>query len=127
MKIFRWLIIVQSTYTLITAIWPLIDIHSFMLVTGHKTDIWLVKTVAALLIPIATTQLLFIIIRSDPRPVFVLSGLTALAFIIIDTVYALSDVISDVYLVDAGLQLIFLIAWIYVIQRMRVTNKNNNI
>jgi hypothetical protein len=121
MKIFRWLIIAQSTYTMITAIWPLIDIHSFMLVTGYKTDIWLVKTVGVLLIPIAATQILFLIIQSDPRVIIFLSSLVAVAFIIVDCVYALSDVISDIYLVDAGIQVIFLIAWIYVVIRIRST------
>jgi len=35
----------QGLYWLVTGLWGLIDVHSFMKVTGPKTDIWLVKTV----------------------------------------------------------------------------------
>jgi hypothetical protein len=52
MKLFRIVLWVQTIYYLLTAIWPLADIESFMLVTGRKTDIWLVKTVSVLLLAV---------------------------------------------------------------------------
>ena len=39
----------QGLYFLVTAIWPLVHIASFMKVTGPKRDIWLVKTVATVI------------------------------------------------------------------------------
>jgi len=112
MKLFRYITVAQSAYTLITAIWPLIHITSFMVVTGPKYDVWLVKTVGALLIPIALTLLSFLILSPDKRPAMILGGSTAISFLIIDCYYALTDVIAEVYLVDAFIQAIFLLAWL---------------
>jgi hypothetical protein len=44
--------IAQESYYLLTGIWPIIHIGSFMAVTGYKTDIWLVKMVAFLSVTI---------------------------------------------------------------------------
>lgn len=52
-KVYNLLSLVQGIYTLLTALWALVDIKSFMEVTGPKTDVWLVKTVAVVLLPIA--------------------------------------------------------------------------
>jgi hypothetical protein len=114
MKIFRLLLWSQATYIVITAVWPIIHIDSFMAVTGYKHDVWLVKTVGALLIPVAVTLYIHLFINTDHRPAVVLGSLTALAFIIVDFYYALNDVISDIYLADGIAELIFLIVWIYV-------------
>ena len=114
MKHLRLLLAVQTLYYLITAIWPLFDIESFIWVTGYKTDIWLVKMVGALLIPVSVCMGSYLFIRTDYRPVIMLGGLSTIAFMAIDFYYALNDVIPDIYLVDGVLQLIFLAAWIYV-------------
>jgi hypothetical protein len=117
MKIFKTLLWIQSVYILITAIWPILDIESFMVVTGYKTDQWLVKTVGALLIPVALCMIVHLFLRIDHRPVIVLAAGTALAFMSIDFYYALNNIISDIYLADGVLQAAFLIAWIYIILR----------
>lgn len=114
MKLFRPLIVVQSIYILITAIWPLVHIESFMRVTGYKEDIWLVKTVGALLIPVGTCLGMHLFIRTDYRTALVLGSFTAIAFSCIDFYYALKDVIADIYMADGVLQLVFLSVWIYI-------------
>jgi hypothetical protein len=114
MRILRTLLIIQSGYVLITAVWPLVSIDSFMLVTGYKTDTWLVKTVGALLIPIACCLGSFLLIETDKRPAIILGGLTALAFAIIDFYYALKHQIPKIYMLDGVLELLFLVGWIYV-------------
>ena len=114
MKLFRLTVSMQATYILITAIWPLIHIESFMEVTGYKTDIWLVKTVGALLIPIAACLYAYLLIETDRRPAIVLGSLTAIAFLAIDLYYALTDVISDIYLADGAVEFIFLTLWLLV-------------
>lgn len=106
---------IHGTYILFTAVWPLVHIESFMEVTGYKTDIWLVKTVGALLVPVAVCMGMHIFIRTDHRPVIALGSLTTVAFIAIDFYYALNDVISDIYLADGVLEILFLIGWIYII------------
>jgi len=114
MKMLRILLWVQGTYTLLTATWPLVHIDSFVFITGPKTDIWLVKTVGALLIPIALTLLTYLFVRTDRRPAALLGGGTALAFICIDSYYALTNVIPDIYLADGVLEIAFLITWVYL-------------
>jgi hypothetical protein len=123
MKLFRLLLLVQSSYILLTAIWPIIDIKSFMAVTGYKEDIWLVKTVGALLIPVAICLGLHLFIRTDYRIALALGGLTAIAFACIDFYYALNDVIRDIYMADGVLQLIFLITWVWIIIKARGQQK----
>lgn len=117
MKLFKYLTLIQATYFLITAIWPIVHIHSFMEVTGYKTDIWLVKTVGALLIPVSICLMIFLFISVDKRPALALGSLCCVAFISIDFYYALTDVISDIYLADGILQIVFLLAWIFIIAK----------
>lgn len=113
MTLYRLLIFIQSAYLFITGIWPLVHLKSFLMVTGPKTDLWLVKTVGALVIPIAIT--LFIQIgKPDRSTAVVLGSSSAIAFIAIDFYYALNDVISNVYMADGILQTIFLFVWIIV-------------
>ncbi|MDJ1493174.1 hypothetical protein QNI19_09550 [Cytophagaceae bacterium DM2B3-1] len=114
MKLFRWQIKIQSVYILITALWPLIDIETFMMITGYKTDIWLVKTVGALLIPVSLTLGSFLFVHTDARPAFLLGALTALAFISVDFYYSLTDVISNIYMLDGAIEILFLLIWIYL-------------
>ena len=111
LRILLWL---QVIYTFITAIWPIIHIESFMAVTGPKNDIWLVKTVGALLIPIAITLGVILKQKSNLRLGVLLGRLTALMFVIVDFYYALTDTISNMYLLDGGLEIVFLITWIVV-------------
>jgi hypothetical protein len=115
MKFFRSLLTVQSLYTFVTAVWPLIDIKSFMQVTGYKTDVWLVKTVGALLVPVSLCMAMHLFIRTDHRPVVLLCMLTSVAFICIDFYYALNEVISDIYMGDGFLQIGFVLAWLGLI------------
>lgn len=54
----------------------------------------------------------------------VLGTLTSLAFVLIDFYYALNDVISNVYLLDGVIELIFLIGWLYL--SLSPKNKSRN-
>ena len=99
--------LVQGLYYLLTGLWPLIHIGSFMYVTGPKTDIWLVKMVGLLSMSIGAS--LIIAVKNKERP-WTLSCCTSLSFMIVDSYYALDGRISKVYLADAALELIFLLA-----------------
>lgn len=117
MKFSGKLLVAHASYIFITGLWPLVDIVSFMMVTGPKTDIWLVKTVGALLLPVSLTMFAFATRPSAKWPPVILGGGTAVSFLTIDLYYALSDVISDIYLADAGIQFIFLMCWFYFANR----------
>jgi hypothetical protein len=117
MKLVRFWGWSHAIYIFITAVWPIIDIESFMMVTGPKTDIWLVKTVGALLIPVSITMMVNLVAVNNKWPLITLAAGTAIAFICVDCYYALNDVISDIYLADAAVEFIFLIGWmIYAIK-----------
>ena len=97
MKLFRTILFSHATYIFITAAWPLIDIQSFMAVPGPKTDIWLVKTIGALLIPVSICMLSYYNKAVDST-ICILGIGTATAFICIEVYYAASAVIYDIYL-----------------------------
>lgn len=88
-----------------------------MAVTGPKHDVWLVKTVGALLIPVGCCLLVYTRIQTERRPALILGSLTALGFLIVDFYYSLTDVIADVYMTDGFLQIVFFCAWIYIMLR----------
>jgi hypothetical protein len=85
-----------------------------MEITGYKTDVWLVKTVGALLIPIALALVMHVFINANYIIAAILGSTTAIAFIWIDFYYALSDVISKIYLADGCIQIVFLLMWLYI-------------
>lgn len=111
-------ILVQALYYTITGLWPLIDIGSFMQITGPKTDIWLVKMVGLLSTVIGLTLLLHYFNKKKPVPEAGVLGVGgALSFAFIDVYYALTDVISNVYMADAAVQVVFVLMWIMMIAK----------
>jgi hypothetical protein len=110
---------VQGMYTLLTALWGLIDIISFMDVSGPKTDIWLVKTVSVLLVPISVFLLLCNFFRMPAIPVIVLGALTATGLASIDFYYTANHTIRWVYAVDGAIETIFLLVWLYILSKYK--------
>jgi hypothetical protein len=53
----RSMIAAQGLYYILTGLWPVVSMQSFELVTGPKTDDWLVQTVGLLLAVIGMTLL----------------------------------------------------------------------
>jgi hypothetical protein len=106
--------IAQGSYYLLTGLWPLIHIGSFMAVTGYKTDIWLVKMVALLSLTIGIQLLIQRLNKPGPT---LLSILTAFSFLLIDTYYALNGTISKIYLADALMQAAFIVAVLLTVQK----------
>jgi hypothetical protein len=102
----------QAVYYILTGLWPIIDIHSFMLVTGPKTDTWLVKMVGLLAASIGIYLIRISIADRFSRDTAVLAILSALSFTAIDVVYAaINDRISDIYLIDVIPELTFVTGW----------------
>ena len=119
---------VQGVYYLVTGVWPLVSIDTFQMVTGPKTDHlvtgresdhWLVNTVAVLVTSNALV-LLLAAWRNRPSPEVVLLAVgSALGLTAIDVVYVARDVIRPIYLADAALEIVFVVAWLRVAARMR--------
>lgn len=101
----------QAAYYIITGLWPLVHFASFELVTGPKTDDWLVRMVGLLVVLIGLT--LVVAVKRDAvqtLEIFVLAAGATLAFSSIDIWYALNGRISRIYLADAVLELALLAA-----------------
>jgi hypothetical protein len=109
------LALIQGVFYVATGVWPLIDIVSFQLVTGPKTDLWLVKTVGVLVTVIGLVLLSSARSRRVTNEMVMLAVGSALGLAAIDLIYALSGRISAVYLGDAiveiGLAALWAVAW----------------
>lgn len=89
---------IQAVYFIITGIWPIVHIDSFMAVTGPKTDVWLVHMVGLLSASIGASLLL-------ERRSLLLAVCASSSFALIDLLYVMEGTISPVYLADCALQL----------------------
>jgi len=103
---------VQGVANLVGGLWPLLHLSSFEAVFGPKTDRWLVKTVSGLLIVNGLTQ---VTAKRTPESITQARrvGLgTAATLAVIDLVYAPTGRISKMYLLDAAIELGWILAWI---------------
>jgi hypothetical protein len=106
------LALVQGIFYVATGLWPLVHIVSFQIVTGPKTDLWLVRTVAVLVTVIGAVLLSAWHSRRISPEVILLAAGGALGLASIDLIYALSGTISSVYLADAMAELMLVALWL---------------
>ncbi|HEY0731646.1 MAG TPA: hypothetical protein VGD33_04460 [Chitinophagaceae bacterium] len=115
-KVYKGLLWIQGSYTLLTALWAIVDIDSFMRVTGPKTDIWLVKTVSVVLAAIGISLLVHASAKeANKLPAAILGMTTALGLAIIDFYYSGNEVISMIYAIDGVMEVVFFVIWIYIL------------
>jgi hypothetical protein len=107
----------QGAYFALTALWALVDVDSFQAVTGPKTDLWLVKTVALLILVVAAALLSMSRRRPFPPDGRWLGLAAAAALGGVDVVYVLQGTISRIYLLDAALEGALVVAWLAAPQR----------
>ncbi len=101
----------QGLYFALTGVWPLVDMKSFMGVTGFKVDQWLVKTVGVLILVVGLVLLSAARARRISPEVLGLAVGCALGLTAIDVYYVLIDRIRDVYLLDALAEVALVAAW----------------
>lgn len=115
----RLVCLIQGLYYLLTGLWPLVHMESFLTVTGPKTDLWLVDTVAVLVTVIAAV-LLFAAARHQVTSAIRLLAIgSAVSLTIIEGFYALRGVIWSVYLLDAVLEIVLIALWAIALVRTR--------
>src|SRR5688572_24744206 len=95
--LYKFTLMIQGLYYLLTALWPLIDIDSFMDVSGPKTDVWLVKTVSVLLLCISVFLISAGIHKRFNVSVAVFAASLTVGLTVIDIYYSITDVIWNVY------------------------------
>lgn len=104
----------QGIYYAVAGIWPVLHIDSFMLVTGPKTDIWLVQTVGLLLVAVGVVLCLAARHRRLTLEIIVLAAGSALALTGIELVYTANGTISMIYLLDAVVETVLIGGWLWL-------------
>src|SRR5690606_31236180 len=98
--------LIQGVYFVVTGIWPLLNMASFIMATGPKQDTWLVEMVGLLS---AAVGLTFIVSSLRRQPLPVLLGYTVSAsFLLMDIIYVANGQIDRIYLLDAAIQAAFI-------------------
>ncbi len=117
---FSWLWRIQAFYFLVTGLWPLFEIRSFQMISGPKTDIWLVKTVGVLVSVIGAVLGMAGRHQSITPEIAGLAVGSSAGLAAIDVFYSSRGRISRVYLLDAVLELVFIGAWGVALRRRLV-------
>jgi hypothetical protein len=104
----------NTVKSLLSGVWSLVHIQSFIAVTGPKTDVWLVKTVGVL-VSVIGLSLLVMGLRGEVDPGLALVAVgSAVGLLVIEVAYALQRVIGVIYLGDALLEAVFVAWWVAV-------------
>lgn len=103
--------LVQGIYFLVTGVWPLLSMKTFLLVTGPKTDLWLVKTVGVILAVIGAVLLYAWATGAINPPVIALAIGAGLGLAVVEIIYVSRRVISVIYLGDAAAEILLAIWW----------------
>ena len=104
----------QAGYFLLTGLWPILHIRSFLRVTGPKHDLWLVKTVGLLIAVVGAVVALAAYRRAVSPEIVVLAAGSAAGLMAVDVVYVARRVISKIYLADAVAEALIVAAWAVV-------------
>jgi hypothetical protein len=117
-QMLRKILYVQGFYLIILGLWPIVNIDGFMIYTGQKTDIWLVRTFGAML---ACEGLCFIItgiLREIAFPMLILAFLNSVLLLFVDMHYNFDNVLGESYLVEALFEMIFIVWWVVVFVKL---------
>ncbi len=102
----------QAVYYIVTGVWPLVHMKSFLMVTGPKTDLWLVKTVGVLITLIGVVIGLGGAQRSARKEITVLAVGSAAALTAVEMYYVARRSIAPIYLLDAVGEIGLIIGWV---------------
>jgi hypothetical protein len=103
---------VHGLFNIGGGLWPLLHLRSFEAVFGPKTDRWLVRTVAGLLVVNGTVQFAAEPTAPALRQARRVGVGTAATLAAIDLAYAPRRRISRVYLLDAIAELTWIVLWL---------------
>lgn len=112
---------VHGSYYVATGLWPLMSMYSFEFVSGPKTDDWLVRTVAVLVLVVGLVLLSAAIKRDLGAPVRMLAIGSAGGLAFIDFFYAMRGVIWPVYMLDGIGETALIVLWAIALMRDRRT------
>ncbi|HYO08680.1 MAG TPA: hypothetical protein VER17_06875 [Tepidisphaeraceae bacterium] len=102
----------QAGYFVVTGVWPLVHMRSFMAVTGPKMDRWLVRTVGVLVTVIGGVIAMGAYRRDLDPQVFTLAVASAAGLAAVDVTYVAKRVLEKIYLLDAAAEVAIVLAWL---------------
>ncbi|MEV0195590.1 hypothetical protein [Nonomuraea sp. NPDC050691] len=108
----RALVRAHGLFNVVGGLWPLLHMRSFERVFGPKTDRWLVRTVAGLLVGVGWTQLHGASTVAGAEQARRVGRATAATLLAVDLVYVPLGRISPAYLLDAAAETCWLLAWL---------------
>jgi hypothetical protein len=117
---------IQGIFWFLTGVWPLVHLCSFLWVTGPKEDIWLLYTVSVLITAIGGVLLAAGLRKQVTDEIKWLGIAGAAGLTGIDVFYALRDVIWDIYLLDAVVEVAFIMLWLWAGGKGAVTVEKQN-
>lgn len=117
---------IQGTYYAVFGVWPLVHMDSFLFVTGKKgkydnlgtglqADHWLVYTVGLLIVAISVPLLISAVRKIQSLEVAMLAIVSATALMAVDVIYTRRRVIEPIYLLDAVIELVFVLIWLGIL------------
>jgi hypothetical protein len=109
--------LVQGCYYASAGLWPLVSIDTFQMVTGPKSDLWLVRTVGVLITIIGLVLLLAWWRRTLALEIAVLATGSAAALAAIDVYYVARRLLSPIYLADALAETALIAWWVFLLTR----------
>ncbi|MFI6485772.1 hypothetical protein ACIBH1_48265 [Nonomuraea sp. NPDC050663] len=98
-------------FNIVGGAWPLLHMRSFEAVLGPKTDRWLVRTVAGLLIGVGWSQVRAAQTPEGVRHARRIGLATASTLLAIDLVYVPLGRLRPTYLLDAAAEAAWIRAW----------------
>ncbi len=103
---------VQATVYILTGVWPWLSMRTFLKVTGPKEDLWLVKTVGALVTVVGVVLGLAVRRRRVTPEIALLGAGSAGALAGVDALFVAQGRIPPVYLLDMVGELVLVAGWL---------------
>lgn len=108
----------QGFYYLVAGLWPLFGMRIFMVLTGPKTDLWIVKTLGLLLSVIGVFLIGAGVRCKHSRELMMLAIGSVGVLAGVDISYAAKEVTSGVYLLYSFLEIVIIILLLILLNSM---------
>ena len=106
---------VQGFYYLVTGLWPIVSLRSFLYVTGEKWDLWLVVAMGGLLAASGFGYLIGGQCEEKSPGLGAIAAGQAVVLLLVDVFYVRANAISPIYLFDAIPQAMCLLCWLAIL------------
>lgn len=106
------LALIQGLFYFATGVWPILHMRSFLAVTGPKTDLWLVKTVGAMIAVVGAVMFWAGLEGAVTPQIVGLAVASAASLTIVDVNYVSKGTIDKIYLLDAAVETVLIVAWL---------------